>query len=66
MVKELEDHTSHGHWIVVKKSAIPRHHLKRMLNMVWSMKRKLDPVGEIIKWKARLCAHGGMAEYWLH
>jgi hypothetical protein len=36
--------------------------------MVWSMKRKRDPAGEVIKWKARLCAHGGMSvhgeAYW--
>ena len=24
--------------------------------MVWPMKRKCNPVGEITKWKARLCA----------
>jgi len=27
------------------------------------MKRKRDPSGAIIKWKARLCAHGGMQVY---
>ena len=36
--------------------------------MVWSMNQKRDPVGEVIKWKARLCAHGGMSvhgeTYW--
>lgn len=36
--------------------------------VVWSMKSKRDPGGEVIKWKARMCAHGGMqtkgVNYW--
>ena len=36
--------------------------------MVWSMKRKRNPVGEITKWKARLCAGGHRSiqfvDYW--
>ena len=26
--------------------------------MVWSLKHKHDPIGDIIKWKAHLCAGG--------
>jgi len=61
MEKELEDHTKRGHWEVVPIAQVPR--TARPINMVWSMKRKRDPTGEIIKWKARLCAHGGMQVY---
>ena len=54
MHKELQDHVDRKHWKVVPISAIPKH--KHAIPMVWSMKRKRNPVGEIIKWKARLCA----------
>ena len=36
--------------------------------MAWAMKRKRNPVGEILKWKARLCAGGHRSkefvDYW--
>ena len=41
---------------------------KRPLPMVWSMKCKHNPLGEITKWKARLCAGGHKSienvDYW--
>lgn len=61
MQKELQDHADRGHWIVIPANQMPRN--AKPINMVWSMKRKRDPTGEIIKWKARLCAHGGMQVY---
>ena len=66
MHKELEDHISRKHWKVVPAKTIPSH--KRAIPMVWSMKRKRDPLGNIVKWKARLCAGGHrsieMVDYW--
>ena len=66
MKKELEDHISRKHWKVVPAKCIPKH--KRSIPMVWSMKRKRNPVGEIIKWKARLCVGGHrtkeFVDYW--
>jgi hypothetical protein len=66
MKKELEDRIARKHWKVVPVSTVPTH--KRCLPMVWSMKRKRNPVGEIIKWKARLCAGGHRSiefvDYW--
>ena len=36
--------------------------------MVWSMKRKRNPLGDIVKWKARLCVGGYRSiesiDYW--
>ena len=56
MYKELKDHIERKHWMIVDLSSIPSN--KKAIPMVWSMKRKRNPVGEIIKWKARLCAGG--------
>jgi hypothetical protein len=61
MEKELLDHFERRHWDIIPISEVPRGH--KPLVMVWSMKRKRDPAGNIIKHKARLCAHGGMQTY---
>jgi hypothetical protein len=56
MSKELQDHGNRRHWKIVPLKTVPTH--KVPIPMVWSMKRKRNPVGNIIKWKARLCAGG--------
>ena len=56
MKKNLNDHISRGHWKLIPIKHVPSH--KQCLLVVWAMKRKRNPVGEIIKWKARLCAGG--------
>jgi hypothetical protein len=61
MEKEIMDHCTRGHWEIVPISSVPRGN--RPIMAVWAMKRKRDPAGEIIKWKARLCAHGGQQTY---
>jgi hypothetical protein len=66
MSKELNDHISRKHWKIVPLRSVPKH--KHVIPMVWSMKRKRDPAGEITKWKARLCAGGHRSkefvDYW--
>lgn len=57
MIKEVEAHVANRHWRVVPLSSIPPGN--RCIMAVWSMKRKRNPSGDIVKWKARLCAHGG-------
>ena len=41
---------------------------KTPIPMVWSMKRKRNPIGKVVKWKARLCAGGHKStefiDYW--
>jgi len=61
MEKEILDHTERGHWKILPASQVPKS--AKPIHMVWSMKHKRDPTGAIIKWKARLCAHGGMQVY---
>jgi hypothetical protein len=56
MHKELNDHVDRKHWKVIPMKAVPKD--KIPIPMVWSMKRKRNPIGTIIKWKARLCAGG--------
>ena len=66
MYKELNDHISRKHWKVVPLKSVPQY--KKPIPMVWSMKRKRNPIGEITKWKARLCAGGHKSieflDYW--
>ncbi|CAJ1941720.1 unnamed protein product [Cylindrotheca closterium] len=68
MYKELGDHIGRKHWKVVPIRSIPTYSGKRAIPMVWAMKRKKNPLGEIIKWKARLCAGGHRSienvDYW--
>ena len=66
MHKELNDHISRKHWKIVPLKSIPAG--KRAIPMVWSMKRKRNPLGETIKHKSRLCAGGHRSienvDYW--
>jgi hypothetical protein len=62
MRKELNDHIDRKHWKVIPALSVPKH--KVPLPMLWPMKRKRNPIGTIMKWKARLCAGGhGSVEY---
>ncbi|CAJ1948808.1 unnamed protein product [Cylindrotheca closterium] len=58
MYKELGDHIGRKHWKVVPIRSIPTYSGKTAIPMVWAMKRKKNLLGEIVKWKARLCAGG--------
>ena len=56
MKKESNDHISRKHWKVIPAKCVPYH--KRCLPMAWLIKRKRNHVGDVIKWKVRLCANG--------
>lgn len=66
MIKETAVHEERGHWIRMLRSDMPAG-AKTILS-IWSFKRKRMPEGLISKYKARLCAHGGMqswgVDYW--
>ncbi len=68
MSKEVEDFNKRKHWRLVKKSSIDKSKPYDIVNAVWSFKRKRSPIGELLKHKARLCAHGGQqtqgVTYW--
>jgi len=61
MKKEAEDHERGNHWQVVPRSSIPPH--TKIIQAIWSFKRKRFPDGSLNKYKARLCAHGGMQQW---
>ena len=68
MAKEVEDFNKRKHWRLVKKSSIDKSKPYDIVNAVWSFRRKRSPTGELLKHKARLCAHGGQqtqgVTYW--
>ena len=61
MEKEILDHEEGCHWSIVHRSTLPN--TARPIKAIWSFKRKRKPDGELLKHKARLCAHGGMQQW---
>ena len=61
MIKEVTDHEERSHWVCVPRYEMPRG--TSTILAIWSFKRKRLPSGEILKWKARLCCHGGMQQW---
>ena len=67
MEKEVNDHVSRKHWKLVSNETMrDSGYSGKPIMAVWSMKRKRNPLGEIIKYKARLCAHGGQTIQGVH
>ena len=66
MQKEVEALTKDNVWRLEPKRNIPPH--AKLIRLIWSFKRKRNPLGDLIKHKARLCVHGGMqtkgVDYW--
>jgi hypothetical protein len=63
MIKEVDDLSNSGVWILRKRSDIGNH---KPIRAIWSFKCKRAPDGRIIKHKARLCAHGSMQVHGEH
>ena len=61
VLKETNDHKTKEHWEVVPRSEKPAN-VKTIL-AIWAFKRKRYPDSRIWKYKARLCAHGGMQSF---
>ena len=74
MLKEIDNHESRDHWTLMRRKDIPPECLNLttgkadIIMSIWSFKRKRFPDGQLMKYKARLCAHGGMqrlgVKYW--
>jgi len=58
MTTELDGLVHKDTYIVKRRDAVPAG--EQVINALWAFKLKRDPIGEIVKWKARLCARGDM------
>ena len=56
MAQRLGQHTELKHWKIIHKSQVLKN--AKPIPMVWTLQHKWDPAGEILKWKAHLCAGG--------
>jgi hypothetical protein len=61
MQQEVADHELRNHWTIVHCSTVPK--TAKLIQAIWSFKRKQRPDGTLGKHKARLCAHGGMQQW---
>ena len=61
MEKEILDHENGKHWSIVHRNTLPNK--ERPIKSIWYLKHKRNPDGEILKHKARLCAHRGMQKW---
>ena len=67
MIKEIDDHTTRGHWRITNKTEMrEKNYNYKPIMAIWSFKRKRNPMGEITKYKARLCCHGGQTLKGVH
>ena len=63
MIKEIQDHVQRKHWRLLSDKHMRKSgHKGKPIMGVWSMKRKRNPVGEIVKYKVRFCAHAGQTQ----
>ena len=61
MDKEILDHKNGEHWSIIHCNTLPNK--ARPIKAICSFKPKQNPDGELLKHKARLCAHGGMQKW---
>ena len=61
MEKDISDHENGKHWSIVHRDTLPNR--AQPIKSIWSFKRKWKPYGELLKHKARLCAHGVLQQW---
>ena len=69
MLKDIDNHESRDHRTLIRWKDILSECLKLttgkadIIMSIWLFKRKRFPDGQLMKYKARLCAHGGMQRW---
>ena len=61
MEKDITEHENGGHWLIFHRNILPNK--AQPIKAIWSFKRKRKPDGELLKYKACICAHGGMQQW---
>jgi hypothetical protein len=61
MQKEVADHELRNHWTIIHCSTVSK--TAKLIQAIWSFKRKQCPDGTLVKHKARLWAHGRMQQW---
>ena len=57
MINKIDVHERRIHWDLFQRTNFTKC-MKKIMS-IWAFKRKRLPSGEFLKYKARLCAHGG-------
>ena len=66
MVKEIKDLFATNVWELILLADLPTGAI--LIPLIWSFRRKRDPIGNLVKHKARICVHEGKQrfdlDYW--
>ena len=58
---EIQNMTEKNVWTPVLCSTMPKD--AKVIKSIWSFRRKCNPMGDITKYRSRICAHGGQQQY---
>jgi hypothetical protein len=61
MEDEINKHTASKNWKLVEIKDVPQN--TKIIQSIWTFKRKRFPDGRVQKHRARLCAHGGQQQW---
>mgnify|MGYP003340111652 CR=1 FL=1 len=61
MKSEIQIMTEQNIWTSVLHSTMPKD--AKVIKSIWSFRRKCNPMGDITKYRSRICAHGGQQQY---
>ena len=61
IVKEIDARERRSHWELCRRADFPKR--MKTIMFTWAFKWKRLPSGELLKHKARICAHGGQQQW---